>query len=188
METMKAIDYKLYVGTYREDMTQRFADGELTDIEELKKFVYGYSTTDMYLKEGMQYDETLPRWWKENSNIRGRYKDNENIEGFSYIVNTLQEKLLLDMFRSTGDGLSKDTAIYITEVEQEYDYMEAVYPELIPFRISQGLVDSFDNDKFFDLFRFEDNPTGIRELWFECTRPMLRNMNMYDENDEESKL
>lgn len=35
----KAINYNDYIGTYQEDMAQRFADGELTDIEELKKFI-----------------------------------------------------------------------------------------------------------------------------------------------------
>ena len=183
----KAINYNDYIGTYQEDMFQRFADGGLTDIEELKKFIYGFSTTDLYLKDGMQYDESLPRWWRTNSSIYGFFTDDEDIEGFSYIVDTLQEKLLLDMFRSTGDALTKDTAIYITEIEQEYDFMDRVYPELVPFRISQGLVESSETEQFFDLFRFEDNPFGIKELWFECTRPMLRSMNMCAKY-EESKL
>ena len=38
----KAINYNDYIGTYQEDMAQRFTDGELTDIEELKKFIYGF--------------------------------------------------------------------------------------------------------------------------------------------------
>ena len=177
---IRPVNYDEYIGAYQDDMIQRFSDGTLTDIEDVRKFVYGYATTPMYLEEGEECDETLPRWWTENSNNTDFHVQDD------YVVPTLQEKLIIDALKSTGDGLTKETAIYVTEIEQEYDYMDRVYPDIIRLRKRQTLVS--DDEHEYDMFIFRDNPRGIKELWFECSRIILREEKMSEKWIREKEL
>ena len=134
----------------------------------------------MYLEEGEECDESLPRWWTENSNNTDVHVQDD------YVVPTLQEKLIIDALKSTGDGLTKETAIYVTEIEQEYDYMDRVYPDIIRLRKRQTLVS--DDEHEYDMFIFRDNPRGIKELWFECSRIILREEKMSEKWIREKEL
>ena len=70
--------------------------------------------------------------------------------------------IISDALTSTGNGLTKETAIHVIAVASEYDYLF-----LNDFSIkSQALVDGG-----FDLLTLQSNEIGLEELWFDVNQP-----------------
>ena len=183
---IRPVNYDEYVGTFREDMIQEFTDGKLTDIEDVRKFLYGFATSPIYLDQFMYMDETLPRWWDENAEERHPNVGHDSKE-IPYVVDTLQEKLIIDAMLSTGDGFTQETAIYIIDVAQEYDFIARVYPDLSDCIKCQTLVSDESEHHEYDYFEFEDNIYEIKELWFECSRSLLRSSNQFKARHQNEK-
>ena len=64
--------------------------------------------------------------------------------------------------------------------------MDRVYPDIIRLRKRQTLVS--DDEHEYDMFIFRDNPRGIKELWFECSRIILREEKMSEKWIREKEL
>jgi len=69
---------------------------------------------------------------------------------------------IVDALNSTGDGLSKETAIHVIAISNEYDYL--FLNELS--RKSQALVIGG-----FDVLELMPNEDGLEELWFDINQP-----------------
>lgn len=155
---IRPVNYNEYVGTFQEEMIQEFTDGTLTDIEDVRKFLYGFATSPIYLDQFMYMDETLPRWWEQNAKDENRDLNvGCDSKGKNFIVETLQEQLIIEAMLSTGDGFKPETAIYVIEIEQEYDFMTRVYPDLLKHMKCQTLVSKENEHHEYDYFEFEFN-------------------------------
>ena len=45
----------------------------------------------------------------------------------NYYIDTLQERKILEAIDSTGDGISEETALCVTDVGQEYEYISRCF-------------------------------------------------------------
>jgi hypothetical protein len=72
-------------------------------------------------------------------------------------------RIILDALFSTGDGLSKETALHIVAVYQEYNLLL-----LNNFSIqSQALTEDW-----YDVLTLRPNRRGIEKLWFNISQPL----------------
>ena len=70
---------------------------------------------------------------------------------------------IADALVSTGDGLSKETAIHVIDVSNEYDHLF-----LNGFSAkSQSLIDGG-----YDLLNLNPNDAGLEEMWFDVSKPI----------------
>lgn len=82
----------------------------------------------------------------------------------NYYIDTLQERRILEAIDSTGDGKSKETALCVTCVAQEYEYIRRVYPYCLFSVIQQTFSDGVD------CLMFEPNPLGVERIYFDISR------------------
>jgi hypothetical protein len=71
-------------------------------------------------------------------------------------------KCIIDAMSLTGDGLTKETAIHVISVSNEYDFL-----------FDNGF--SMQNQAFvnggFDVLKLKPNEAGVEELWFDVNKP-----------------
>ena len=82
----------------------------------------------------------------------------------NYCIYTLQERRILEAIDSTGDGMSRETALCVTDVGQEYEYMERVRPYNFLKVVRQSVEDGID------CLEFEPNIFGVERLYFDIHR------------------
>lgn len=70
---------------------------------------------------------------------------------------------ILDALSSTGDGLERETAIHVTAVPNEYDYL---YFNNLSMQ-SQSLMNGG-----YDVLYLEPNGSGLEELWFDVNQSL----------------
>lgn len=86
-------------------------------------------------------------------------------------------RCILDALTSTGDGLSKQTAIHVIAVSQEYDFLFLNGLEMHTQLFIDGgydllqVVSSEGNEEDMTLMGNEDN---LNELWFDVNQAMKR--------------
>ena len=83
-------------------------------------------------------------------------------------INDQKMRCIVNAMRSTGDALSKETAIHVIAVHNEYDYMFFINVSMK----SQALINGG-----FDLYDLQPNEDGIEELWFDIKQPLKYLMN-----------
>ena len=82
-----------------------------------------------------------------------------------YLVDTLQERCILKTIDSTGDGKTEKTALCVTDVSQEYEYLERVFP----YRLLKVRKQTLDSNNI-DCLEFAENPYGIECIYFDIHR------------------
>ena len=82
-----------------------------------------------------------------------------------YLVDTLQERCLLKTIDSTGDGKTEKTALCVTDVSQEYEYLERVFP----YCLLKVRKQTLDNNNI-DCLEFAENTYGIECIYFDIHR------------------
>ena len=80
-------------------------------------------------------------------------------------------QIIEDALISTGDGLSKETAIHVIAVSNEYDYL--FLNQLS--RQSQALVSGL-----YDVLYLAPNETGLEEMWFDVSQSFNHLAKLFD--------
>lgn len=70
--------------------------------------------------------------------------------------------MIINTLNSTGDGLTKETAIHVISVASEYDYL---FKNKVSAK-SQALVDGG-----YDVLYLDENIAEIKEMWFDISQP-----------------
>ena len=91
----------------------------------------------------------------------------------SYFADRNYHKIMcvLDALNSTGDGLEEETAIHVTAVHNEYDYL--FFSNLS--MQSQSLMDGG-----YDVLYLELNRDGLEELWFDVNQSLNHLNKMFE--------
>ncbi len=82
-----------------------------------------------------------------------------------YDVETLQERRILEAIDSTGNGKTPETALCVTDVGQEYEYLARVFPYYLLKVTRQSLYEDS-----FDRLEFDENPYDIECIYFDIRR------------------
>lgn len=82
-----------------------------------------------------------------------------------YDVETLQERRILEAIDSTGDGKTPETALCVTDVGHEYEYLARVFPYFTLKVTRQTLYEDS-----IDRLEFDENPFGIECIYFDIRR------------------
>ena len=82
----------------------------------------------------------------------------------NYCIDTLQERKILEAIDSTGDGLSKETALCVIDVGQEYEYISRVSP----YNLLEVERQSVENG--IDCLEFKANIYGVERIYFDISR------------------
>lgn len=89
-----------------------------------------------------------------------------------YFKTSVKMNIIIDAILSSGDGLSKKTAFYVTHISDEYDLISILG---FQFGGSQRLIEHYD------YLKIADNEKGIEGLYFDVT-PCLNSLsNMFKE-------
>lgn len=89
----------------------------------------------------------------------------DSILSDNYCIATLQERRILEAIDSTGDGKSKETALCVTDVRLEYEYIDRVRPyNLLEVKRQRLLEDGID------CLEFKPNIFGIECIYFDIHR------------------
>lgn len=157
-EMMRKVDFAEYDGKYDESVNDLLTTSpEDLTVEDLREYLYGYTFTEGYAK-GVFPDEMSMDYWRDSEEeMASLFDDN-------YCVETLQERRILETIDSTGDGRSRETALCVTDVGQEYEYMERVMPYTFLEVKGQSLRDGID------CIEFKENMYGIERLYFDISR------------------
>lgn len=70
---------------------------------------------------------------------------------------------IIDALTSTGDGLSKETAIHVIAVSNEYDYM---------FMNNFSMNRQALTDGGYDVLYLNPNEAGLEEIWFDVNQSL----------------
>ena len=82
-----------------------------------------------------------------------------------YIVDTPQERLLLQTIESTGDGMTPETAFCVIDVFQEYEFLDRVFPYNLLTVSRQRLL-----SKGIDCLEFNPNIFNVERIFFDVSR------------------
>lgn len=177
MKEIRKIDYSEYKEKYDESIKEKLHTcPKEIDIESMRAFIYGYTFTEEYA-QGIFPDELSMDYWSDEYEDLWD-NDSDEIEGFGsmslddlmnvpidmYEVSTEQERRLLEAIDSTGYGKSPETALCVTDVGQEYEYISRVFPY-------SGLTlkrQSVNNG--IDCLEFEPNVYGVERIYFDIKR------------------
>lgn len=159
MRKIDKIDYSKYKDSYDEKVNEQLhlAPSDI-DLESMRAYIYGYTFTEGYAKCEFP-DEMSMDYWSEQLDEPG-----EETEFDLYEVETKQERKLLEAIDSTGDGKTPETALCVTCVPQEYEYLQRVFP----YSILTVKQQSFSNG--IDCLEFEENAFGVERIFFDISR------------------
>lgn len=177
----KKVNFSDYQGKFDEKLKIQLRENpESIDTETMRAFLYGYTFTDDYAQM-KDLEELSMDYWKERAeeafweNIENEDYDIdtefEKLETLSisdvkdmYLVDSIQERLLLKTIDSTGDGKSPETALCVISVDQEYEYLERVVPYCNLKLACQSVCDGID------CLEFEPNIFNIDRIYFDISR------------------
>ena len=138
--TFTKVDFNQYRDAYDKDFIQAWKSGQQElDVETLRAFMYGFTFTQDYA-EGNLEDSFFMDFWRDKSlELELEHDSNNgfddpieeamnNVMDDDYMVDTPQERLLMQTIESTGDGKSPETALCVIDVHQEYEYIERKFP------------------------------------------------------------
>lgn len=122
------VDFNQYKDAYDQDVIQAWKSRELElDVETLRAMMYGFTFTNDYA-EGNLEDSFFMDYWKDNSSelyfepdlsdvVDDLFeKAMNNVREDDYLIDTPQERLLMQTIESTGDGKSPETAFCVIDV------------------------------------------------------------------------
>lgn len=106
MNYPQKIDYLDYEHAFSYELLKDFEEGRLDgfDVEVMRGLIYGYTFTEDYAKGIIPKSFSMDYWASKHD--------------------YLQEQLIFDAISSTGDGLSREKAICVISVWQEYEYID----------------------------------------------------------------
>ncbi len=182
------MNYTEFKQSYNAALLERWKNKEVElDVDALRSLLYGFTFTAEYA-EGNFPDALSMDYWRD------KYSDNDDntdymplantgdIDDFDnisldnvdmYEVDAPQERLLMQVLDSTGDGKTPETAISVIDVGQEYEYLERKFPfnhlSVKEQRLSQGV----------DCLCFSDNIYGIECIYFDVSRKLEVNVQRY---------
>jgi len=174
--TFTKVDFVKYMDAYDKNVIQAWKSGEQElDIETLRAMMYGFTFTKDYA-EGNLEDSLFMDFWKDNSSELDFEPDSfdiidkifeeamNNVMDDDYMVDTPQERLLMQTIESTGDGKSPETALCVIDVHQEYEYLERKFPFYCLKMTKQSVRNGID------CLHFDENPFGIDCIYFDISR------------------
>ena len=174
------VNYSEYEGKYDEHMKEKMAKApESIDIETMRANLYGYTFTKEYA-DGEIPDELSMDYWEEYSfenelidDSVKTYQDSMlhemeqplHEEDLSpYFDVSPQEELLLKAIDSTGDGKTPETALWVIDVHQEYEYIHRVVRLSVLRLVKQSVKDGVD------CLELEDFDGSIEKVFFDISR------------------
>ena len=145
----KQPNYPNYKQAFSSKLLKNFEEGRLDgfDLETMRSLIYGYTFTEDYAKGIIPDAFSMDYWASKRVGLFDNYP---------------QEQLLFDAISSTGEGLSKEDAICVICVMQEYEYIKREWGLKIK---SQKLL----RDKMIDCIEFEEGQM-IEKLYFDISR------------------
>lgn len=174
---------------YYSKLWERFQQGDSTmTIEEKRHLYYGYvfhknyspyASANNSKQVNAIFDKESPtqKDWKELVSLLNNSLEIEPFDVRSLYYQSIAYKHLNkqneaqknirkiwsieDALTSTGDGLTKETAIHVIAVSSEYDYL---FLHNLSMK-SQALIDGS-----FDVLYLQPNEDGLEEMWFDITQ------------------
>lgn len=166
-EMIKKVDYSEYEGRYDESVNDELTTSpENLSVETMREYLYGYTYTEDYAKGEFPDEMSMDYWRDSDKGICDDDSEDEidSIFDDNYCIYTLQERRILEAIDSTGDGMSRETALCVTDVGQEYEYMERVRPYSFLKVVRQSVEDGID------CLEFEPNIFGVERIYFDISR------------------
>ena len=170
------VDFNQYRDAYDKDVIQAWKRRvQELDVETLRALMYGFTFTSDYA-EGNLEDSFFMDFWKEKflelelesdsyNDIDDAIEETmNNVMEDDYMVDTPQERLLMQTIESTGDGKSPETALCVIDVHQEYEYIERKFPFCCLKMTKQSVRNGMD------CLYFEENPFEIDCIYFDIKR------------------
>ena len=103
IKSFRPVDYNEYKDGFTQELCELFENNQITDVEQMRRLMYGYTFTPEYARtEGQQLFSTQS--WPDDE-----YPS--------------QQDMIVEAIASTGDGLTPETAWYVIDVYQEYDFI-----------------------------------------------------------------
>ena len=174
--TFTRVDFNQYKDAYDKEVIQAWKRRELElDVKTLRALMYGFTFTTDYA-EGNLEDSLFMDYWRDNSldldlepdsydvidDVIEKAINNKMEDG--YLVDTPQERLLMQAIESTGDGKSPETAFCIIDVDQEYEYIKRKFPFCSLRMTRQSVCNGID------CLYFDKNPFEIDCIYFDISR------------------
>lgn len=154
------VDFSKYKDAYSDELFKKFVNGEVTDVNDVKKLMFGWTFRPEY-GNGEIPDEFSAEYWERKADELYDTDDMSFEKADAYDRNSM---LIMHALESTGDGKTPETAIHVICVPQEYEYMQNVPPYDILKRRGQSVCDGID------CIYFEKNTFGIGRLYFNVER------------------
>lgn len=154
-EHPEKVDFTQYEGKFsKEFFTQLRDNPQSITIQQMRENLYGYTCQEEY-QRGEIPDWLMMDYWKDATLTPSNNRRKMPI---------LQETLILNAIKSTGDGKSPETAYCVIHVHQEYEYIRRVPPYCF-LQVRQQSV-----SRGIDCIEFQPNPYGIDCLYFDVRR------------------
>ena len=175
---------------YYSKLWDRFQQGDSTmTLEEKRHLYYGYVHNKNYAPYSGSYDSkqvnaildkekpTKEEWEKlvsllntslsiEPFSCRYLYYQSVAYKALNRSIdadkNMNKIRSIVDALISTGDGLSKETAIHVIAVPSEYDYL---------FLNNLSMQSQVFVNGGYDVLYLQQNEDGLEEMWFDVTQP-----------------
>ena len=175
------MDYSKFKDSYDENLIAKWKNHEVElDVETLRSLLYGYTFKPEYTN-GVIEDALSMDYWKERAfedddddstssfDLDADIMDDlekamENVD--MYEVETPQERLLMEVLDSTGDGMTPETAICVIDVSQEYEYLERKFP------FSCLCVEKQTHSGGIDCLYFKENAFDEKCIYFDISRKL----------------
>ena len=174
------VNYSEYEGKYDEHIKEKMAKApESIDIETMRANLYGYTFTKEYA-DGEIPDELSMDYWEEYSFANKLIDDSVKTYLDSmlhemeqplheedlnpYFDVSPQEELLLKAIDSTGDGKTPETALWVIDVHQEYEYIHRVVRLSVLRLVKQSVKDGLD------CLELKDYDGSIEKVFFDISR------------------
>ena len=188
MDTMKKVNYPDYKNKYDESIkTQLEKSPESIDVEMMRENLYGYTYTKEYAERTIPNELSMDYW--EDYHMENDVLDFDQMEdpdfflgdamGQEYFDLSPQEKLLMKMIDSTGDGKTPETAFCVIDVHQEYEYI-ARSPRFLCLKLVRQSVANG-----IDCLEFKNLRGGIEKVYFDITRRFEMDMQGIATSDAE---
>lgn len=172
---IEKVDFSKYAGRYDESINEKLSTSPRNvSLEQIRSYLYGYTFTEDYVK-GIFPDQMSMDYWRDNASINDEDVEFSEIcidglhtglaETFDgYFVDSVQESIILMAIDSTGDGKTPETALCVTDVGQEYEYISRVFPYCMLKFVGQKYQNGVD------CLEFEDNKWGVERIYFDIHR------------------
>ena len=190
MKEFNKIDYTEYKDRYDQSVKQKLhSSHDEIDVETMRAYMYGYTFTDKYAKGILPNELSMDYWANECENMTDNEDEDFNLQSLGdfekevmdsvnngdrdmYDVSTVQERRILEVMDSTGDGKTPETALCVIDVEQEYEYIKRVFPYSDLIMMGQSVYNGID----CLIFNY-----GVERIYFDIRRRFEVGYSGFDE-------